>query len=237
MLNIAVIDDEDMYIDRICKITEKCMDRMSMDYEIHVYKSGKDILGDLKRGRYFDLYLLDMKLPDVDGLEVAKQIRRVFSEPILIYISHFRECAIDGYEVNAYRYIVKTELEEKLPQAYLTMGEALRKRKKYERFYMAEHYGKRSKIFYRDIYYLKKDKKYVIIVHKDGEMPVRMSLTELVEKLRGEEFLVIERGFAVNLDHVISLKDNMVRIGNGENLPVSRSKWNHVRDAIMNNGG
>lgn len=86
MLNIAVLDDEDIYIDRICKITEKCMDRMSMDYEICVYKSGKDILADLKRGRYFDLYLLDMKLPEMDGLEVAKQIRRVFSEPILIYV-------------------------------------------------------------------------------------------------------------------------------------------------------
>lgn len=237
MLNIAVLDDEDIYIDRICKITEKCMDRMSMDYEICVYKSGKDILTDLKRGRYFDLYLLDMKLPEMDGLEVAKQIRRVFSEPILIYVSHFRECAIDGYEVNAYRYIWKTELEEKLPQAYLTMEEALRKKRKYERFYMVEHYGEKRKIFYRDIYYLKKDKKYVVIVHKDGETPVRMSLTELVEKLRGEEFLVIERGFAVNMDHVTSLKDNMVHIGNGETLPVSRSKWNHVRDAIMDNGG
>lgn len=153
MLNIAVLDDEDIYIDRICKITEKCMGRMSVDYEICIYKNGKDILADLKRCRYFDIYLLDIRLPDMDGLEVAKQIRRVFSEPILIYITHCIDCAIEGYEVNAYRYILKTRLEEKLSQAYLTMGKALKKRRKYERFYMAEHYGEKRKIFYRDIYY------------------------------------------------------------------------------------
>lgn len=64
-----------------------------------------------------------------------------------------------------------------------------------------------------------------------------MSLAAMVEELRGEEFLVIERGFAVNMDHVISLKENMVHIGNGEILPVSRQKWNYVRNAIMNSGG
>ena len=84
MLNIAVLDDEDMYIDRVCKITEKCMKQMEMDYKVFVYKSGREVLEELENDRYFDVYLMDMKLPDMDGLEVAKQIRRRFSEPILI---------------------------------------------------------------------------------------------------------------------------------------------------------
>ena len=237
MLNIAVLDDEEMYIDRISKITEECMDQMSMNYEICIYKSGKDIIADLKKGRYFDIYLLDMKLPDMDGLEVAKQIRRRFSDPIIIYITYYIDYSIEAYEVNTYRYILKAKLEDKLPRAYLSMREALKKRKKYDRFYMIEHYGRQEKIFYRDIYYLKKDRKYVVIVHKNGESPVRMTMGAMLEELHGEEFLMIDRSYAVNIDHVESLRDYEVYIRNGEVLPVSRPKWNHVRDTIMNSGG
>lgn len=237
MLNIAVLDDEDMYIDRVCKITEKCMKQMEMDYEICIYKSGREVLEELKNDRYFDVYLLDMKLPDMDGLEVAKQIRRRFSKPILIYVSHYLDYCPKVFELKTHRYIMKTKLEEELPEAYQTMLEVLKERKKRgNRYYMAEYYNEFEKIFYRDIYYLKKDKKYVVIVHKDGETSVRMSLGAMLEKLDGEEFLMIERGYIVNLDHVKSLKDSGLGITNGETLPVSRLKLDYVRDAIMNRG-
>lgn len=237
MLNIAVLDDEDIYIDRVSRITEKCMNQMGMNYEIGIYRNGQDVLTDLKKGRYFDIYLLDMKLPDMDGLEVAKQIRRRLSDSILIYITHYVDYSIEGYEVNAYRYILKTKLEENLPRAYLSMREALKKRKNYDRFYMVEHYGQQEKILYRDIYYLKKDRKYVIIVHKNGTCPVRKSIGIVLEELHSEEFLMIDRSCVVNMDHVEALKNYGVCIRNGETLPVSRPKWAYVKDMIMNGRG
>ncbi len=237
MLSIAVLDDEDIYIDRIGRITEECMNQMGMNHEIGIYRSGQDVLTDLKNGRYFDIYLLDMKLPDMDGLEVAKQIRRRSSDSILIYITHYVDYCIEGYEVNAYRYILKTKLEENLRRAYLSMKEALRKKKKCDRFYIVEHYGQQERILYRDIYYLKKDRKYVVIVHKNGESLVRKPIGAILEELHSEEFLMIDRSCIVNIDHVESLKDYGVCVRNGEILPVSRPKWGYVKDMIMNGGG
>lgn len=236
MLTIAVLDDEDIYIDRIKRITEEYMNRMGIKRVINVYKNGQDVLTDLKKEKYFDIYLLDMKLPDMNGLEVAKQIRRRSSDSILIYVTHYVDYSTACYEVNAYRYILKTELEEDLPKAYLSMKEALRKKRKCDRFYMVERYGKREKIFYRDIYYLKKEGKYVIIVHKNGESQVRKPISLMLEELQSEEFLMIDRSCAVNIDHVESLKDYEVYIRDGETLPVSRPKWNYVKDMIMNGG-
>lgn len=237
MLNIAVLDDEDMYIDRVCKITEKCMKQMEMDYEICIYKSGREVLEELKNDRYFDVYLLDMKLPDMDGLEVAKQIRRRFSEPILIYVSHYLDYCPNVFELKTHRYIMKTTLEEKLPEAYLSMSEELKKRKKNDRFYPVEHYMEQMKIFYRDIYYLRKDGKYVVIVHKDGKNRVRKSIGVVLEELHSEEFLMIDRSYVVNMNHVESLQNNELHIANGENLPVSRPKLSYVKDVIMNRRG
>lgn len=237
MLTIAVLDDEDMYIDRISRITKECMKQMGMDHEIGIYRNGQDVLTDLRKGRYFDIYLLDMKLPDMDGLEVAKQIRRRSLDSILVYVTHYIDYCIEGYEVNAYRYILKAKLEENLPRAYLSMSEALKKRKKYDRFYMVEHYGQQEKILYRDIYYLKKDRKYVNIVHKNGECPVRKAIGVVLEELNSKDFLMIDRSCVVNMDHVESVKKYGVSIRNGETLPVSRSKWAYVRDMFVNNGG
>ena len=144
--------------------------------------------------------------------------------------------SIEGYEVNAYRYILKTQLEEKLPMAYASLEAALRRKKQPDRYYLVERYGKQEKIFYRDIYYLKKDRKYVVIVHKDGESPVRKSISALLEGFYGKEFLMIDRSYVVNINQVESLKDYEVHIRNGEILPVSRPKWKSVCEMIMNNG-
>ena len=236
MLTIAVLDDEEIYIESICRITKECMNQMKMDYEIGTYRRGQDVLTDLRRGRCFDIYLLDMKLPDMDGLEVAKKIRRKLSDSILIYVTHYIDFSIEGYEVNAYRYILKTQLEEKLPMAYASLEAALRRKKQPDRYYLVERYGKQEKIFYRDIYYLKKDRKYVVIVHKDGESPVRKSISALLEGFYGKEFLMIDRSYVVNINQVESLKDYEVHIRNGEILPVSRPKWKSVCEIIMNNG-
>lgn len=236
MLNIAVLDDEAAYVDRICRITETCMVRIGMEYKIRVYEKGRDILEELKRGVCFDIYLLDIQLPDVDGLETAKQIRRNFSEPILIYITNYVNYAVEAYEVNTYRYIPKQMLEEKLPQAYSSMEPLLKKKRRQDRSYLIRWYSFQEKIFYRDIYYLKKEGKYVVFVHKNGESRIRRSLEEVLEEFQSEEFLMIDRGCAVNMEQVQSVKDRQVYLRNGENFPVSQAKWPGVRDAFMNSG-
>lgn len=236
MLRIAVLDDETVYIDRIRQITNECMNRIGMKYEIHEYKNGQDILEDLEKEQYFDIYLLDVELPGMNGLEIAKQIRRKYTDPVLIYITNYVDYAVEAFEVNTYRYIPKRMLDLKLPQAYLAMEPLLKKKKYYDQFYLIEKYGQQKKVFYRDIYYLKKDRKYVILVHKDGKSQVRRSMGEILEELRAEEFLLIDRSYSVNIDHVLSVKNYQVYIRNGDVLPVSRPKWPQVRDTFMNGG-
>ena len=236
MIKIAVLDDDPMYIEQIRQITEACMHRLEMRHEFYTYETGQGALEDVKREICYDVYLLDVQLPDISGLEVAKHIRRRWSEPLVIYITNYVDYAVEAYELNTYRYIPKCMLEEKLPQAYDSMGALLKKKEEKRRVYVVERYGQPERIFYRDIFYLRKDRKYVILVHKDGETSVRKTMSEIIEELGAKEFLLIDRSYAVNIEHVQSVKNCQVYIQNGEVLPVSKPRWPHVRDTLMGIG-
>lgn len=233
MLNIAILDDEDMYVDRIREITEKCMGEMGIDCKTRVYKNGEDLLEGLQKEEYFDLYLLDVELPGINGLQVAKHIRRRYSEPILIYISNYGDYAINAYKVDTYRYIPKQILEEELSGAYRSMETLLRGIKRENGFYTIEHYKDREKIYFRDIYYLMKDGKYVVFVHKKGERQVRATMEEICKQLPAERFLMIDRSYVINVDYIKTLKKYEIQLQNEKVLPVSQSKWPAVRDFFM----
>ncbi len=237
MLKIAVLDDEPECVEYICHFTEKCMHQLGFRYEISSYTDGEKLLYDLYAGKYSDIYLLDMQLTDMSGLEVARKIRRELSEAILIYITNYVEFAVEAFEVNTFRYIPKIMLKEKLSEAYRSMKPILEKKAKMERFYLIERYWQKEQILYSNIFYLKKDAKYVIIVHKDGTSRIRKTMEGILKELNAEEFLMIDRSYVVNMNQVLSIKNHQVYLRNGEILPVSKPRWKQVRQILMHDRG
>lgn len=79
---------------------------------------------------------------------------------------------------------------------------------------------------------LKKDGKYTVLIHKRGEGRVRKSLSELFEELDSEEFLFIEKGFIVNIRHVMKMKDHVLYMRDGSKLPVGIQRVTEVKRKI-----
>ena len=86
-----------------------------------------------------------------NGLEVAREIRRYYADPTMIFITNYMDYAVDAYEVNTYRYIPKTKMEEKLPEAYESLLPELMKRE--EQYYVIEKKGEIEKIAYSCLLY------------------------------------------------------------------------------------
>ncbi len=232
MFKIAVLDDQDTYFETIRMITGKSFLEQGISYEIFEYTSPEELLCDIEDDNKYDLYLLDVELPTISGLEVAKEIRKKYYDPIIIYITNYIEYAVEGYEVNAYRYIPKKLLEQKLPEAYRAIYYSMEKKAK--EYFIIEKNHKLEKIAFEDIYYIKKDVKYVLIVHKYGNSRERMTISDFYEKVKKyDSFVVVDRSYIVNVLHVMSLKNQQIILRNGEALPVSRPKLSHVKREIM----
>jgi len=121
-----------------------------------------------------------------------------------------------------------------LPKAYQMLSTD--KWQARQRVYVVTTNSRVEKIPYREIYYLKKEGKYVLIVHQRGTSKVRKTLQDVVDELNANHFRIIERGFAVNMYHVMSFKDHQILVRDGSYLPVGKQRIQMVRKAIMEMG-
>ena len=232
MLKIAVLDDQEVYLNSIEIITRNCMLEQGISYEIFTYNSPEDLLYDIEEDNKYDIYLLDVELPTTSGLEVARKIREKYYEPIIIYITNYVEYAVEGYEANAYRYIPKKMLEQKLPEAYASIYPSIENKKK--EFYIIEKNHKLERIAYEDIFYIKKDEKYILLVHKHGISRDRKTMAEFMESVKSyDSFIGVDRSYVVNVLHVMSLKNQQIILRNGDVIPISKPKLSYVKKEIM----
>lgn len=233
MLKIAVLDDQEYYLEMIEKITRKSLLEKGISYELTSYTCPENLLDDIEDNDKYDIYLLDVELPKTSGIEVAKKIREKYFDSIIIYITNFVEYAVAGYEVNAYRYIPKTMLEQKLPEAYLSVYPGIENKKR--NYYIIEKNHKLERIAYDDIYYVEKNDKYILIVHRYGISRDRKTITEFLKNVCQYEhsFIGVDRSYIVNIMHVMSLKNQKIQLRNGDEIPVSKPKLSYVKKEIM----
>ena len=232
MLKIAVLDDQELYVNKIDEITKKAMLELGIVYELFKYTSTEEFLYDLGEDIKCDIYLVDVELQTTSGLEVARKIREKYYDSAIIYVTNYIEYAVEGYEVNAYRYIPKTILEEKLPEAYAAVYVNIENKKK--NFYIIENNHRMERIAYEDTFYVKKDQKYILIVHKHGVSRERKTIAEFIESVQSlDTFVVVDRSYIVNAFHIMTLKKQEIILRNGETIPVSRPKLSYVKQEIM----
>ena len=231
MLRIAILDDDESDLEKEAEITEKYFKDRNIPYKLEVFQNAEWFLMGMKEDCY-DLYILDVEMPETNGLEVARKIRKLYPEPVIIFITNYMDYAIDAYEVNTYRYIPKIVLETKLTEAYnALLPEVMEKE---ERYYVIEKRGEAEKIAYSDIFYLRREGKNVVFVHRRGESRVRKSLTQVRKELDSDEFIVIDKGFVVNIRHVMKLKSHNLYMRDGMILDVGYARFGEVKQAILN---
>ena len=94
-----------------------------------------------------------------------------------------------------------------------------------------------EKIPYKDIYYIERDGKNASISAVGGVSKVRKSLQQVYENLNAEEFIYIDRGYIVNIIHIIQIKNGMAVLKNGVSLPISRTHLQDVKAQVTNYWG
>ena len=230
MLKVAVLDDEKIFCDSIKEKLYSIYPDMHVAVSVDDYRFGKELLYEVDDGAYYDIYILDIELPDMSGVELARELRDKAPYCYIIFLTAYPQYAIDGYDARAYQYLLKDQWEEKLPLTLEKIqAEMAASTEPAYRIIVGSKY---EKIPARDIYYICKDGKNAVFNTKNGLSSVRKSLSAVFEELPAEEFMYIDRGFIVNIEHIMKLKNREAYMVNGEVLPVSGPQLENVRKKL-----
>lgn len=166
---------------------------------------------------------------DINGMKLARQMRAIHKDFVLIFVTNYGEYAAEGYEVNAFRFLPKLQLAEKLPSYFRQALAACRSRTRTLNV-MCE--GEGTNIVLDDLVYAEIDERMVKFHMADVSAPVRksrMALRELENQLEDDGFLRIHNSFLVNMNYISSLQTNGVTLTIGQTLPISLHGYRGIK--------
>lgn len=214
-MRIAVVDDESIWRDKALHIMKMYGIKAE---KIDTYARGKEFLD---AGENYDIVIMDLEMPEMDGFDTITEYRRNYSESIILILTTHTEFARKGYLVNAFRYIDKLKMEEELQEALERIEEIIRKRNFAITGYRE---NKACRIPVNDILFVETEGRKSKIHTCQGDFFVDYKITELEELLEVYGFFRSHKSFVINLNAVEKLDYDFAYFQNGEKAYVSARK-------------
>lgn len=228
-LKIAVCDDEHQQAEYIKMLVNKWAYENAVKAIIDMFESAENFKSAWSESKTFDILLLDIEMSGQNGMELAKEIRQSDTKLIIIFITGYIDYMSEGYDVSALHYLIKPLKEDKLfevlDRAVQTLGKDME-------ILNVTINRKEIIIPLREIIYIESALHYIIINTVKEQYKVKMSLTEIEEKL-GDGFFKCTRSFIIGLRYVRRISKNDVMLTTGVSIPLGRGLYKGINKAYI----
>lgn len=205
MLHFALCDDEPFWREKIAAYFKT---RDDLEVKLSCYDSGEALLKACQHeSLHFDAIFLDMEMPGLTGIETAKALRELGSEAVIVFVTGYLEYAVEGYEVEAFRYLLKPSLDAKLPGIVTALMEKLNARR--TSVVLKTTLGE-IVIDPQTILFCEKTGHYITVHTENDIHKTRMSMSDFEKLLHSDFFVRSHNGFLVNLSQVRTLTEKKV---------------------------
>ena len=226
---IAICDDCAADRQYISDLVSRWAANTAHNVQISLFSSGENFLFCYAEENDFDILLLDIEMDQIDGVTMAKQLRKDNDTLQIIFITGYSDYISEGYEVAALHYLMKPVKEEKLSSV---LDRAVEKLAKNERILNFELNSEMIRIPVYQIRYADVYGNYVTI-HTSEALKIKMTLGEL-EKELDERFYRAGRSVIVNLTLISRVTKTDIRLNDGTSIPLPRGAYDGVNRAIIN---
>ena len=225
---IAICDDEQNQIEYITSIVTSWSNHKGHSCEIRTFASAEAFLFEYEEDKAYDILLLDVEMKSMNGIELAKRIRKDNNRAEIIFITSHFEFVGEGYEVDALHYLIKPISVEKLTQVLTKAAEKLSVEPP---SVVISCEGETVKLYESDILYVESFLHYIVIHTKDNEYKIKENISVFENKV-SDVFYRIHRSYLVSLKYITRISRTSVNIGNTE-LPLSRGKYDNINRAFI----
>ena len=229
MINIGICEDELHYRVNIKDMLGDILSTYSINYKIYEFSSGEELLSNYPKD--LDILIMDIQMKIINGMDTARKIREFDQNLEIIFMTSFSEFMQEGYEVKAYRYILKPISERKISRNILPCINEIMKKKNNYLTINVKNYVDRIKI--DSIVYIETDRPNILIYKNDNKYTNKMSISKIDKILREHGFFRCHNSYIVNLKLVESMNSNTLKIGE-KYIPISKYRVKELKLALTN---
>lgn len=226
-MRIAIVEDEAVYQQQLREYLAKYQEEFGCALQVSVYDSGINFVHNFSN--QFDIILLDVAMPYIDGIETARRIREIDSDVVILFVTNQAQHAIRGYEVDALDYILK-------PISYFAFSQRLKRAlsrvsRREEPFLVLNLKSGPRKLKISSIYYIEVKDHSLVYHTMDGDYSVFGSLKDAEQKLADYHFQRCSKAYLVSLRHVDNVQ-NGCAVVDGQHLLISRPRKSAFMEAL-----
>ena len=225
---VAIVDDSETDAQFVRDLLIDWSENRQLGIQAQIFSSAESFLFRYAEDKDWDILLLDIEMGAMDGVTMAKRVRRDNEAVQIVFITGYSDYISEGYEVAALHYLMKPVNREKLLSV---LDRAMEKRRQQERCLILESAGELVRIPFYEIRYLDVRQNYVT-VHAKDDHTVKRTLGDL-EKELDNRFFRVGRSMIVNLSFIQRVTKTEVRMSDGTVLPLPRGAYEPLNRAII----
>lgn len=231
-MRIVIVEDDIGFVEEVEKtIRDFHADKREAVESRHLEST--TLLEELKGQKSYDIYLFDVEMPGMSGLELAAKVRFLDTNARIVFLTSYEKYALQSIRTGAYYYILKDSYQKELRMILERIRREEEEQKADYYVILTKTHG--YKVRMDHILYVTKEKKYAFFQCLNGGVYMeRDSLEKIYSRLPRERFLMIERGIIVNMKHIMQFEHLKATMRNGDILPVGRNLNGVVKDRPRN---
>lgn len=217
MYHVAIVEDEVSFATQLQEYLKQYEEENDVRFKVSVFSDGAEILEDYQP--LYDIILLDIEMPKVNGMKAAEEIRAQDADVTLMFITNMANYAIRGYEVGALDFVMK-------PINYYTFSMKMtrvlkRTKQKAQQDILLTLPDGVKKMNVQQIYYVEVQNRMLYYHTDEGVFVMRGTMQSVEQMLAPYAFAKCNHWYIVNLKHVSEVKKNTAVVA-GNELEVSR---------------
>lgn len=229
MYSIAICDDEKSSAAQAAELLEKYRKfHEGLEFKVDIFQSSLELLGAMEKEVY-DIYLLDIYIDKINGIELADTIRKKNEEAHIIFMTSSNAFYKEAFKVNAVHYLEKPILEEDFFDAM----DRVCTQEEEAHFLIFRESGEVHRVQVEDIIYIESEDHYKRIVLQDDSFLIRSTLQMLKNNLDYPYFYAMGTKSIINLKKVLKITRECVVMVDGKEFTVPRGTYRSLSELVL----
>ncbi len=221
MLTLFLCDDCPRMIAKYSAWINQCADKHRVPITLSTFDSGEALMFLLSDApNQADIIYLDILMGEMNGMETAKQLRRLGCRSEIIFLTTSEDYVFDAFDISPVQYLIKDATSEERFEEIFLRAVSLCKNRRTEMF-VCETAGVRKIIPMKDISYFEIWKRLVQVHYQeDKSFEYYGTLEQLEQQLMNKDFIRVHRSFIVNMRYIRNFQRPNLILKTGEAIPI-----------------